>query len=107
MGNHRLLCAAAILFVGAGQAWDSGILSAEPWAIAAVGAAIVALAGAALLDAPRVPRIVIALAAIALLFAVRFASAAHLPELGLIGFFGGIVLLVLQPRMEPRLPVHG
>ncbi|HVF40243.1 MAG TPA: hypothetical protein VM939_10110 [Gemmatimonadaceae bacterium] len=110
MDNAKLIGAAAIVGVGALQAWDSGILNAPIWVGAMVVLALT-IAVTALFSTSGAVRLGAAITAFALVAAARILSPVHLPELTLIGLPIVLVLLIVpqfiaksKSRQGPQPP---
>ena len=96
MKHAKWIAAAAILVLGALQAWDSGILNA-PLIIGAMVVFAIAIGIIALFIENEMIRLTLAAIVMALLFAARIMSPVRLPELTLVGI-PILVILVFGPR---------
>lgn len=96
MKHAKWMAAAAIVVVGALQAWDSGILAAPPLIGMMVAVAIV-IGIVGLFVENDVIRLSIAALVFVLLFSARIISPVRLPELTLVGV-PIFLILVLGPR---------
>jgi hypothetical protein len=96
--------AATALLLGALQAWDSHVLSAEPNVQLLVALAIV-LVPIALLATPRTPaHLAAAATAIAVLALARVVSSVPLPEIVLAALFPAVLVLLLHARALANHP---
>jgi hypothetical protein len=110
MKHAKWIAAAALIVLGAVQAWDSGILNAPPM-IGAMVAVAIAIGVSALFVEHDGLRFGIAVLVLVLLFAARMMSPVRLPELSLVGFpiflvlvLGPKFLALRKERQGPRGP---
>ena len=107
MKHAKWMAAAAILVVGAAQAWDSGILAAPPL-IGAITALAIGLGIVGVFIDHEGIRVGIVAVVLVMLAVARLLSPAHLPELALIAV-PILLILVMGPkfmslRKGPRGP---
>jgi hypothetical protein len=96
MRHAKWIAAAAIVFVGVLQAWDSGILAAPPMIAALVAFAIAIGLVGNFIEHEGI-RFGIALLVLVMLFVARILSPVRLPELSLVGL-PIFLILVLGPK---------